>query len=985
MNFFTSRNYKVLLVIFCLAFYFNASAQRIASVSGPWSSTVTWGGAAVPTAGQTVVINNGISVTVDIAAVCSSLTVNTGNAASAVTINGTNSLTITGAITIDPSTTNGVNKIIAVGAGTLTCGSLTMTGSGQNTRLSLLTITIGTATVSGNIVMPGTNVIRNQVNITGAGRLNVFGGFTGGTFTTATGSIVDYYGAAQTIRTETYSNLILSGSNTKSVPANCTATANLTISAGVTLQPTADINFTLGGNLSNAGSLNSDNGGSQMDFIFNGTTDQSVSGAGALTEFNRITINSSNAANIVEFMPTNFTAAAGFLTLTRGIIKMSGTYNFTNTFFNTAGPTINADEGIWLNNPNVTVTGQDGNTQLSGLLRITDGTYNVGNSNTRKLLYFTGSSITIEGGALNVSGALGGSGIADITTYNQSGGTVTVAINGNNQGWGSFEIYATGSTFIMSGGTIVIEELSTIFPDYWNNSTNATVTGGTLQIGNTSTPTPTFNYWISTTPPIYNLVVNTTNSPTAEMRTNVMVLNDVTIGTGAGLDASTLNNNLTVGRHFTNNGTFTQRAATVTFNGSTVLQTIGGTNNTTFYNFTANNTFGPTTTGITLLRPTTVTNILTLTSGHITTTSNLLTMNAGSSVNTQDYVGRISGGSANSFINGPMRKIGGTAFLFPVGKLTRGIRYCGISGTTIATDAFDAEFISGSASNLSGGISNSAIKHVSKCEYWTIGRTAGGSSTNVTLSWNPASICNAAAYVTQLSSLVVAHYGTSWDSYGNDGGNTGTVSSGSVTWNGVSTFSPFSLGSTSASENPLPVKLVNVKAYHTGGRNRIEWTNLTEIDVVAYEVERSLNGTQFTSMASLAARSNANDKESYYEYDVQPAAVTYYRIKVTSRDGEIVYSPIVKVVTNLTVQQDIVLYPNPVTGKQFTIQMNSAAGDYYVKIFSANGQIVKTETLKHPGGAYAKTIELPGQLQAGQYYMQVSGGEKILTSKFIVQ
>ncbi|MBK7292163.1 MAG: hypothetical protein IPI78_19165 [Chitinophagaceae bacterium] len=112
----------------------------------------------------------------------------------------------------------------------------------------------------------------------------------------------------------------------------------------------------------------------------------------------------------------------------------------------------------------------------------------------------------------------------------------------------------------------------------------------------------------------------------------------------------------------------------------------------------------------------------------------------------------------------------------------------------------------------------------------------------------------------------------------------------------------------------------------------MEWTNLTEIDVVAYGVERSLNGTQFTSMASLAARSNTNDKESYYEYDLQATPVTYYRIKVTSRDGKIVYSPIVKVATNLTVKQDIVLYPNPVTSKQFTIQMNSAAGDYFVKI-----------------------------------------------------
>ncbi|MBK7292165.1 MAG: hypothetical protein IPI78_19175 [Chitinophagaceae bacterium] len=211
----------------------------------------------------------------------------------------------------------------------------------------------------------------------------------------------------------------------------------------------------------------------------------------------------------------------------------------------------------------------------------------------------------------------------------------------------SFGIQATGSVFNMSGGTIVLQLIDDAFTDYINLSTNSTVTGGTLQVGNGATPVYTFNYWINSTPHLYNLTVNTTSTPTAEIRTNITVLNDVTIGTGAGLDASTLNNNLTVGRHFTNNGTFTQQAATVTFNG-TVLQNINGTSNTTFYNLTANNTFGPATTGISLQRPTTVTNVLTLTSGHITTdATKLRTLNSAASAS-------YSSGSTSSFVNGPI-------------------------------------------------------------------------------------------------------------------------------------------------------------------------------------------------------------------------------------------------------------------------------------------------------------------------------------------
>jgi len=632
-------------------------------------------------------------------------------------------------------------------------------------------------------------------------------------------------------------------------------------------------------------------------------------------------------------------------------VNVGGNFSMSggNSYFH-YWPVIATGAGLSLNKLSLNVTGNY--SQAGGIFNFCAGSSDTPNYTELNLtgnLSFTGG--VMESSTLD----------PDITngriTFNNSGNQTVSATTPTNLAYTNFVVASTSTTQLLSN--IVLYE--NVTPNFAGNFiVNGILNAGTNQILSSTGAVPGLN-------------------------------NSFTLNSGAGLITANTNGvqNANVGTVSTSLATRTYSSgANYTYNNSSAIQNSGIFTTTTpnlINNLTINNTAGSGTTGVTLQQPIAVAGVLTLTSGHITTTSNLLTMNAGSSVNGANYAARTSGGSANSFINGPLRKVGGTDFLFPVGKLTRGIRFCGVSGTGTATDSFTGEFISGSASNMAGGITASGLIRVSKCEYWTIATTAGSPDVSVTLSWNPASICNAAAYVTQLSSLVVAHYGSSWDDFGGSADAGSNVSSGSITWDNVTTFSPFSLGSTSASENPLPVKLVNVKAYHTGDRNRIEWTNLTEIDVVAYEVERSLNGTQFIAMASLAARSNANDKESYFEYDVQPASVTYYRIKVTSRDGEIVYSPIVKVATNLTVKQDIVLYPNPVTGKQFTMQMNSAAGDYYVKIFSTNGQIVKTETLKHPGGAYAKTIELPAQLQAGQYYMQVSGGEKILTSKFIVQ
>jgi len=790
--------------------------------------------------------------------------------------------------------------------------------------------------------------------------------------------------ASLTIGGGTSGSLTIGNNNTD---RTLTVTGNIVVNAGATLNTAGNGGnvINIGGNLTNDGTFDMNIGTADCDVTFNGAANQTISGAGATTDFNRITVSNTGAANnnIVEILPTNFTAAAGFLTLTRGIIKMSGSYTFTNTFFNTANPSINSDEGIWLNNANVTVTGQGGDTYLYGLIRISAGTYNIGNAADWWLWYQNGAILTIEGGALNVAGAITsyavGGFVASIT-YTQNGGTVTVNTAGNSLAVASFEIWETGSVFNMSGGTIVLQRLGDVLTDYINFSTNATVTGGTLQVGNASSPVPTFNYWINSTAPLYNLTINSTNSPTGEIRATTTVLNDVTINTGGGLDASINNNNLFVGHDFINNGTFTQRAATVTFNGS-VAQQITGSASTTFHNFTVNKSAN----SLTLNRPTRINGAGTFTAGIVNSTStNLLTFSDDATTT------GANNGAVPSYVNGPVRKEGNDAFTFPVGKTGAGYRFCGISAPGSTGDIFTAEFFRASASAL-GSISAGAapLHHVSNCEYWDIDEDGPGSPTvDVILSWSNLSNCSILAYVNNAATLCIAHFnGTQWDSYGGLGSAVGAPwpTAGTLTWTGVNTFSPFTLGSTSALNNPLPVTLVNVKAYRNASSNKIEWTNLTESDVAVYEVQRSVNGTAFVTMSSFEARSNTSSREDYMAVDFQNSPVTYYRIKVKGIDGKVLYSPIVKVAGSNQLQADMVVYPNPVTGKQVTLQLNAVAGNYSLRVFGANGQVVKTETIIHPGGSYSKTIELPGQLPAGHYYMQVTGGEQVISSKLIIQ
>ena len=267
-----------------------------------WNTAANWSLNHVPLSTEDVVIPDGITATITIntAAVCSTFTISDGNQNNTVTISGANSLTVTNGITIGIATAT-KNKILDVAAGTLTCSSITFTGSTLLNRASRLTLSTGTVNVAGSITMGSTF---DELTFSGAGTINVGGTISGGTFTASTGT-VNYNGSAQSVGAYNYYNLTLSGSGTKDLTgvssissnfnisgtANAVAGSSLTIGGAVTLGSGTTFtggSFThfVGGNWTNNGGTFS-GAGSTVDF--NGTTAQSIGGSSSTT-FNNVTL-----------------------------------------------------------------------------------------------------------------------------------------------------------------------------------------------------------------------------------------------------------------------------------------------------------------------------------------------------------------------------------------------------------------------------------------------------------------------------------------------------------------------------------------------------------------------------------------------------------------------------------------------------------------------------------------------------------------------
>jgi len=367
-----------------------------------------------------------------------------------------------------------------------------------------------------------------------------------------------------------------------------TVGSNVNVQAGGTLRsnPAGTVtthNLSLAGSLTNDGTLdfstNADTAGAIITFT--GTANTALAGSGATTDIRQITVNKGTTpAAIVELMPAVFTVrgvttdtvAGGWLVMTNGTLKISGTFAGTSRVFAAAAYTIPVSFGFWLNNPNYVVAAQAGNAVNNGQFRVSQGTFNQGTLASHSFRSGVGAVFTIEGGTVNCAGQFSPQ---NAVTYNQSGGTLNVGTVGNSQSnFGTFELFSASATFNMTGGTINIVQASTGATQIdYQNLAIVTAAAGTLRIGTGATVTK-FTFNIRGNVP--NLVIdNTTNNKTATATAQVNLLGSTTINTGTTL---TINGQvcLVVGPTFTNNGTLTGTAV------STRFYFLGGSGPTTY-------------------------------------------------------------------------------------------------------------------------------------------------------------------------------------------------------------------------------------------------------------------------------------------------------------------------------------------------------------------------------------------------------------------
>jgi len=355
----------------------------------------------------------------------------------------------------------------------------------------------------------------------------------------------------------------------------------------------------------------------------------------------------------------------------------------------------------------------------------------------------------------------------------------------------------------------------------------------------------------------------------------------------------------------------------------------------------------------------------------------------------------VSGASHISFVNGPIRKAGNTAFIFPVGKIGTGyipIEVSNFTGTLDpVNDAFTAEYMRGDANALGPIIGTALVDHVSHCDYWILDRTSGVQVVDVTAYWESAiNTCGGAPYVTDLSTLQLVHFSNiipGWDLSSNGFKSTaGTVASGSITWASVAIFSPFALASVDVT-NPLPITINYFNGYKQNADHALHWkVTCTSTPSATMVMERSTDGRNYSSIYSITA--TALQCQSPFNYtDAQPAAgVNYYRLKMTDANGKVTYSGVVSLINAIKGFDIMNIAPNPIVSGRFNLNVSAAQkAQMNVVVTDMQGRVMQQQTISLIAGFNAIPMNVT-KFSAGTYQVYgvtEDGRSKVL--RFVIQ
>lgn len=860
---------------------------------------------------------------------CASLSVGSN-----VNISGTRACTFNSSISnLNISGSMSLKAVRDNGSGTRVCNP-TFNQSGGTVSIGNISTTLtdngGTDVPTCTYTMSGTTP---TLNFTGATPFSL-NGTTTNTFTfNSTGATVNYsrsgtqtVGVSGNSGTLTYTNLTLSGGNTKTLAANATASATLTVNANTTFAnggfnfgtPTSVVlecgasgstisgsgTLTLGGNVSvnkitgtGAGAVISCPialGATRTFTVADETTtvvDLTLSGiiSGSTFGVTKLGAGTLELSGLNTYSGTTL-VSAGILRATNNTVVASTNGPFGNnaSALQLGGGTIQSNVATFSRPITVTVTnsGLDAYSSartISSTITMASGTMNLNIGGTTAASA-EGQNLTLSGIISNTAGTLSltkiGTSTVILTAANTFIGSTTVSAGTLRLGASSTlntsgPLGTTGAgTSVTSGASIDMNGFSLTSGATEALSINGTGVSGVGALTNSSSTASTYvgviTFATDATIAGEGGLLNITGTPASGTAA-------ITLGGAAGGSITTV---IAGARALTkeNGGTWTL-SGTNTFTGGTTLNS--GTLNinntqalgTSAGTFTINGgTINATTAGIS-----TVAYPLALNGDFTFTGTNNLNLGTGSTTLNANRQITVSGGTLTiggsiSSASNNLTKLGGGTLSFGSNPVT--LNDLTISAGTLTSTSVTLSLAgnfsnSGTFTHNSGTVdfNGSSAQQISgsAITFNDLNMSGVGTKTisnSITVAGNLSIDGGTAAILANGTSSTAD--ALSLGGNGTVAGSWGGTSSAATNKNGTFfTTSATGIVTAATTSGSLPVKLISFEASRVSNYNILNWVTATELNNEKFEIERSLNGVDFIKIGEVDGNGNSNQIIKY--------------------------------------------------------------------------------------------------------------------------
>jgi hypothetical protein len=490
------------------------------------------------------------------------------------------------------------------------------------------------------------------------------------------------------------------------------------------------------------------------------------------------------------------------------------------------------------------------------------------------------------------------------------------------------------------------------------------------------------NVWSSTAnwscPQVPTSATNVT-IPTGAVNMPVIVdaqqVANLTIQTGAALTLNVAASSLSIFGTIANNGTFTNSNGKIVMTGTTSQTLPAGI----YAKLEIKNPAGVILTGTT-----TLTDSLILTSGNLSLGSNNLVLGNTSYASDGSSLGYVMTGGTGVMTIQNIGTTGKTGnIMFPVGNSSYNPVKLNNAGTT---DHFSVRVIdSVTTSYLGTSATGSKITSGAVNRSWFITEAVpGGSNLSISPVWSAA---NELTGFSRSASYVAQYNGSTWLS--------ATASSAvgsnpySSTRSGITSGSVFGVGS----GGTLPVTLIHFSGHKQYQAVQLDWVTASEINNDHFVLQRSVNGKNFETVATIKGNGTTANRSTYDYLDKAAGSIAkgsqvsklYYRLVQVDADHTQTESEVITIAMDAeTGAMNVQVSPNPFMDIT-TVSVNATKTEQAVlKVTDLQGRLVFEKDIQLEAGENPIVLDqLATTTSSGVYFVNIITGSESVVKRMV--